>query len=40
VDLHGGGVSAHSEGPGLGTTFTVRLPLAAAPCAVAGVALD
>jgi PAS domain S-box-containing protein len=27
VDLHGGSVSAESPGPGLGSTFTVRLPL-------------
>jgi PAS domain S-box-containing protein len=29
VELHGGAVSAHSDGPGRGSTFTVRLPLAA-----------
>jgi PAS domain S-box-containing protein len=28
VELHGGAVSAHSEGPGLGSTFTVDLPIA------------
>ncbi|HET7204637.1 MAG TPA: response regulator [Steroidobacteraceae bacterium] len=27
VELHGGSVSAHSPGPGLGSTFTVTLPL-------------
>lgn len=27
VELHGGSVSAHSEGPGKGTTMVVRLPL-------------
>jgi signal transduction histidine kinase/ActR/RegA family two-component response regulator len=27
VGLHGGTVSAHSDGPGEGSTFTVRLPL-------------
>jgi signal transduction histidine kinase/ActR/RegA family two-component response regulator len=29
--LHGGRVSAHSNGPGTGSTFTVRLPAAKAP---------
>jgi signal transduction histidine kinase len=28
VDLHNGHVEAHSDGPGAGSTFTVRLPLA------------
>jgi PAS domain S-box-containing protein len=27
VEMHGGSVAAHSEGPGRGSTFTVRLPL-------------
>jgi hypothetical protein len=27
VDLHGGTVTAQSDGPGLGATFTVALPL-------------
>jgi PAS domain S-box-containing protein len=27
VELHGGGVEAHSDGPGKGTTMIVRLPL-------------
>ncbi len=31
VRLHGGSVSAHSDGPGTGSTFTVRLPLAPGP---------
>jgi PAS domain S-box-containing protein len=31
VQLHGGSIEAHSEGPGRGTEFVVRLPLAAAP---------
>ena len=30
IELHDGSVQAHSEGPGTGTTFVVRLPLAAA----------
>lgn len=31
VELHGGKVEAHSDGPGLGSEFVVRLPMAAAP---------
>jgi CheY-like chemotaxis protein len=27
VELHGGSVSAASDGPGMGSTFTIRLPL-------------
>ncbi len=27
VELHGGSIAAHSEGPGRGSTFTVRLPV-------------
>jgi two-component system, sensor histidine kinase len=33
VELHGGRVVAHSEGPGTGSRFTVRLPLARAVAA-------
>jgi CheY-like chemotaxis protein len=29
AEMHGGGVEAHSEGPGKGSEFTVRFPLAA-----------
>jgi signal transduction histidine kinase/ActR/RegA family two-component response regulator len=29
IDLHGGEVQAHSEGPGKGSTFSILLPLAA-----------
>jgi CheY-like chemotaxis protein len=28
VELHGGTIEAHSDGPGTGTTLTVRLPIA------------
>ena len=35
VELHGGTVSAESKGVGAGTTFTIRLPLAAVAPAVA-----
>jgi PAS domain S-box-containing protein len=35
VALHGGEVSAHSDGPGTGSTFRVRLPRLAAPAAPA-----
>jgi CheY-like chemotaxis protein len=31
VALHGGSVEARSDGPGLGSEFTVRLPLTSAP---------
>jgi len=30
VEMHGGSIAATSEGPGLGATFTIQLPLAAA----------
>ena len=33
VELHGGRLSAASDGPGTGSEFTVRLPLAQAPAA-------
>jgi CheY-like chemotaxis protein len=33
VELHGGHVSAHSDGPGLGSRFEIRLPLGAPACA-------
>jgi CheY-like chemotaxis protein len=29
VEMHGGTISAHSAGPGLGSTFEVRIPIAA-----------
>jgi len=31
VEMHGGSVRAHSDGPGKGSEFVVRLPLAASP---------
>jgi PAS domain S-box-containing protein len=34
VTLHGGTVAVRSDGPGLGSTFTVRLPLVHRPAAV------
>jgi hypothetical protein len=36
VELHGGAISADSEGEGRGSSFTVRLPLSAADAAGAG----
>jgi len=38
VEMHGGRVSAASDGPGLGSEFTVRLPVAADPAAGADAA--
>ena len=35
AELHGGSVSAHSAGVGLGSTFALRLPLAQAPAGAA-----
>jgi CheY-like chemotaxis protein len=31
VELHGGSIEAHSDGPGTGAEFVVRLPLTCAP---------
>lgn len=31
VELHGGTIEAHSDGPGRGSEFVIRLPLASAP---------
>ena len=36
VDQHGGTITAASSGPGTGSTFTVRIPLALAPGDTAG----
>jgi CheY-like chemotaxis protein len=36
VEMHGGTVEARSDGPGKGSEFVVRLPLAATPGAVPG----
>jgi CheY-like chemotaxis protein len=38
VELHGGRVWAESEGPGLGSTFTIRLPLSLTPVRPAAAA--
>jgi CheY-like chemotaxis protein len=40
VDLHGGSIRADSDGPGRGSTFTVRLPLADAGAARAAERID
>ncbi len=39
IEMHGGQVTAVSEGPGRGSTFEIRLPLIAAPRAIASQAL-
>jgi signal transduction histidine kinase len=36
VELHGGSVEAHSEGPGKGSDFVVHLPLAPSPAGATG----
>ena len=40
VELHGGTVSAHSDGPGTGATFVVRLPVMLAGVAESSPAAD
>jgi CheY-like chemotaxis protein len=40
VEMHGGVVQVHSEGPGRGSEFSVRLPLAAAGAPAAAAAAD
>ena len=40
VALHGGAIAAHSEGPGRGSTFTVRLPRTDAPASPIGDSLS
>jgi CheY-like chemotaxis protein len=40
VELHGGRVSARSEGPGKGSEFVVELPIAASPCATVELPLE
>ncbi|MBB3003114.1 MULTISPECIES: PAS domain-containing hybrid sensor histidine kinase/response regulator [Paraburkholderia] len=36
IELHGGTISAASDGPGMGSTFTIRLPLSRASAQSAG----
>jgi PAS domain S-box-containing protein len=38
VALHGGEVAAYSEGPGCGSSFVVRLPLASSPSPIEAIA--
>ena len=40
IEMHGGSVTAHSDGPGTGSEFAVRLPLVCAPRAEATAAAD
>ena len=40
VEMHGGQVTAESPGPGLGSTFTLRLPLALPPSLAPSLATD
>jgi signal transduction histidine kinase len=37
IELHGGSIDAQSDGPGHGSTFTLRVPVAQAPAAVQAV---
>ncbi len=40
LELHGGSVSAHSEGPGRGSSFTLRLPALAAEAVASEAPID
>ena len=40
VEMHGGTISAHSDGPDTGSTFTVRLAVCEAPAAASEPAFD